>query len=101
MAKQSFSGRKAGALIDITHIVLGVSVVIMAFLAILNPEKNSFLFPLIFLLASVINFCTAWFYFKMFPRDRKKHVDAWVYLVTGILIFVVFIISALSLWGGR
>ncbi len=101
MAKNAFSPRKAGALIDIIHIVLGIAVIVMAVLAIFDPENRKFLFPFIFLFASVINFATAWFYMRMFQRDRGKHISAWVYLITGFLIFVVFIISAVSLWGGR
>ena len=99
MAGNGFSPRKAGTFIDLVHIVLGSATIVLAVFAITNPEKNRVLFPVIFFMASIINFVSSWFNFKMFPRMKKKRVSAILYLFTGVLIFLLFVISAVSIWG--
>jgi len=99
MAKQKFSPRKSGMFLDGIHVLLGLSVIVLAVFAVSNPGKYRFLFPVIFFLASVINFFTARFEYLMYPRDRKKLVSAVIYAVTGLLMFALFIISAISIWG--
>ncbi|MCQ2401032.1 MAG: hypothetical protein MJ059_03810 [Lachnospiraceae bacterium] len=99
MAGNGFSPRKAGTFIDLVHIILGTATIVLAVLAVVNPEKNRALFPVIFFMASVINFVSAWFNFKMFPRMKKKRVSAFLYLFTGVLIFLLFVVSAVSIWG--
>ena len=43
--------RNEAMMLDLLHIVIGILVVICAVLAFLEPEKNQFLFPVIFWLA--------------------------------------------------
>ena len=45
--------------LDMLHIVVGILIVIFAVLAFLNPDENRILFPVIFLLAAVLNFANA------------------------------------------
>lgn len=99
MGYGQISPRKAGMFIDAMHIFLGVIIVILAIFAISDPDRYKGLFPLVFLFASMINFVTAWYEFRMFPRIRRKTVSAWIYLITGLLIFLLFVASAVSLWG--
>lgn len=99
MAKQKFSPRQNGIMLDFIHVVLGIAAILMAILAITDPEKNKVLFPLVFLLASFINFATARYQFVMFPRNRKKHVAGWVYAITGVVMLALFVLSAVSIWG--
>lgn len=49
------SPRNAALILDWIHIVIGFLVVLFAVIAFLNPEDNRILFPLIFLLATVLN----------------------------------------------
>lgn len=97
--KSNYSPRKYGTLLDWLHIVIGVVIVIMAILAFTNPSDNMILFPLIFFLAALLNIVTGWFYMKMYPRVKKKRALGAGYLITGMVILLLCIISAISIWG--
>ncbi|MDO4266762.1 MAG: hypothetical protein Q4C63_09935 [Eubacteriales bacterium] len=97
--RTNYSPRKYGTVLDWIHIVTGVTVVILAVLAFTNPSENMILFPIIFFMASVLNLTTGWFYLKMYPRMKKKRASGAGYLILGALLFVLCIISAVSLWG--
>ena len=47
--------RRAGVFLDVAHLILGIAIVIFAVLSIINPEGNEMLFPLVFLLAALLN----------------------------------------------
>lgn len=94
----NYSPRKLGSIIDMAHIVIGILVMIMAFFAILRPARYMILFPLIFFLASVLSFFNCWFLFTAYKRNTGKKAAAVVYLAVGLLLFVLFVISVLSIW---
>lgn len=98
-AKNGYSPRKLGTILDIAHIVIGILVIIMAFFAFLSPERYMVLFPLIFLLASALNLITGCFLLKMYPRIKKKKASGIAYVIVGSLIAVLCILSAVSIWG--
>lgn len=56
--------------LDMLHIVVGILIVIFAVLAFLNPDENRILFPVIFLLAAVLNFANG--YDRYRPGKGKK-----------------------------
>lgn len=97
--RNGYSPRKLGTILDVTHIVIGLAVVIMAIFAFLNPERYKVLFPVIFLLAAVLNVTTGWLYMKMYPRMKKKRASGFIYVIAGLLIFALCVISAASIWG--
>lgn len=97
-SKGSYSPRKLGTIIDMAHIVIGVLIMIMACFAILRPARYMFLFPLIFFLASVLSFFNAWFLFAAYQRNSKKKASGIMYTVFGLLLFVLFAVSAVSIW---
>lgn len=99
VSKSGYSPRKLGTILDITHIVIGVLIVSMAFFAFLSPDRYQFLFPLIFLLAAALNLISGCFLLKMYPRMKKKKASAVLYLIVGFLITVLFLVSAVSIWG--
>ena len=58
--------------LDMLHIVVGILIVIFAVLAFLNPDENRILFPVIFLLAAVLNFANG---YDRYRRGRgRKHL---------------------------
>ena len=61
-----------GMMLDLMYIVIGVLVVICAVLAFLDPEKNQFLFPVIFWLAGLLNGVSGWYKLKYSGRDKKR-----------------------------
>lgn len=98
--KSNYSPRKYGTILDLAHILIGVLILILAVIAFTNPYDNSLLFPIIFFLAALLNLMTGWFYIKMYPRMKKKRASGIGYLVSGGLIFLLCVLSAVSLWGG-
>lgn len=99
MADLRFSRRKAGAFVDIVHVVLGFLIVIMACFAIFDPAKHKQLFPAIFFLASLIYYCTAWFVISEAKATRRKKSGGALYLIIGTLTLAMAVISAISIWG--
>lgn len=99
MAGLKYSPRKSGVFLDSVHLILGTVIIVLSAFAIVRPDRYSRFFPLIFLLASLINYATGWFQFEMYPRDRRKHFAGAVYIFTGVLMFGLFVVSAISLWG--
>lgn len=96
--KHKYSPGKTGTIVDTLHIFICVGVCIMAALAFINPAKYSFLFPLIFLLASVLSAVTGWYTLTSFRRNTKKRTESIVYFVIFVLLGVLFIVSAISIW---
>lgn len=96
--KSNYSPRKYGTVLDWTHVVLGIVIVILAILAFTDPSENMALFPIIFFLAAFLNILTGWFYLKMYPRMKKKQFSGAGYLTVGVLLLILGLISALSLW---
>ena len=93
-----YSPRKLGTIQDAAHIAIGICVVLMAIFAFFDPERYMYLFPLIFLLASVLNFLTGWFYIRMYPRVRKKKAAGSLYMVIGTITALLCIISAVAIY---
>ncbi len=92
------SPRKLGTILDVTHIMIGICVVLMAIFAFFDPERYMFLFPIIFFLAALLNFLTGWFYIRMFPRIRKKKAAGVMYIVISVVIAVLCILSAVAIY---
>ena len=98
-AKKRYSPRKIGTMVDLTHIFIGLIILIMAGFAIFHPDKYMGLFPLIFFFASVLSFVTSWYMFVSSQRNSRKTVRGVVYLTIGLMLFGLFIVSAISIWG--
>lgn len=92
------SPRNVTFLLDLLHIVVGFLVTVCAVLAFLNPEGNRFLFPVIFLLAALLNGVNGWYKVRESGRDKKKKAGGIaLYMIAGVLL-LIGIISAISIW---
>ncbi|MGL5435778.1 MAG: DUF6637 family protein [Lachnospiraceae bacterium] len=90
--------RNITLILDLLHIVVGILVVIFAVLAFLNPEKHQFLFPVIFLLAALLNGVNSWFKWRASGRDKRRKMNAAVSCLIAALLFLIGLISAASIW---
>ena len=82
------------------HIVVGILIVIFAVLAFLNPDENRILFPVIFLLAAVLNFANG---YDRYRRGRgRKHLrtGGMILMAVGAGLFLLCIVSTLTIWWG-
>ena len=99
MADGGYSLRKLGTIIDMGHILIGISVVLLAVFAFMNPSKYMFLFPVIFLLAGLLDIITGIYAVRIYTRVTGKQIKGVLYILGGTLLIVLFIISAISIWG--
>ena len=90
--------RSESAALDLLHIAVGIAVVLMAVFSFLNPERNMICFPVIFFLAAVLNLAAGRSRFGGHRRDRKRRAGAVLQMSFGAALFVLFIISAISIW---
>lgn len=90
--------RNTAMMLDMLHIVVGVLVVACTVLAFVNPERNSFLFPVIFWLAALLNGVNGWSRFQNGGRDKRKKAGAAVLWAAAALLFVIGLLSAVSIW---
>ncbi len=84
--------------LDTMHIVIGILVVIMAAVSFINPEEYMILFPVIFLLASILNLATGRYKFKRAKRDQRKKAAAVFQMAFGGILVALAVISAISIW---
>ena len=69
--------RHAGIFLDMAHLILGIAIVILAVLSFINPEGNHMLFPLVFLLAALLNAVSGIFECKTWGRIRRNAARAY------------------------
>ena len=94
----SRSSRSMDFFLDFLHIAVGILIVILAVLSFLNPDNNLVLFPVIFMLAAILNLVNGWVKIKRSGRDRKKQAAGAGLLLFGIILFLLSVVSALSIW---
>ena len=84
--------------LDTMHIIIGIAIVIMATISFINPEEYMVFFPVIFLLAAVLNLATGRYKFKRSKRDQRKKAAAVVQMVFASALAALAVISAISIW---
>lgn len=84
--------------LDTMHIVIGILVVLMAVVSFVNPEEYMFFFPVIFLLAAILNLATGRYKLERSKRNQKKKAAAVVQIVFGVILVVLAAVSAVSIW---
>lgn len=94
------SPRNAGLALDMVHIIVGILIVVLAVISFLNPEGNMLLFPLIFLLAAVLNLINGIYRIHQSGRDKKKKMGGIGLTAVAVLLFILTVISAVSIWWG-
>lgn len=93
------SPKNTTLVIDWIHIVLGFLIVLMAVMAFLNPENHMTLFPLIFLLAGLLNLSNGIFRYKKSGHNKKKKAESIGQFVIAAALFALAAVSAVSIWG--
>ena len=86
--------------VDILHIVVGILIVVLAVISFLSPEDHMLLFPAIFFLAGALNLVNGVFKIRHSGREKKKKAAGMAVLMFGILLTVLTVISAVSVWWG-
>lgn len=90
--------RNTALFLDLLHIAVGILVVICAVLAFLNPERHQFLFPVIFLLAALLNGVNGWFKWKSGGRDKRRKISFAVSCIIAALLLLAGFLSFAGIW---
>ncbi len=92
------SPRNLTLMIDWLHIIIGILVVVMAVVVFLNPEGYMMLFPLIFLLAAVLNIVNSVYRYHQSGREKRKKVIAIGQMALAVALIGIAVVSAVSIW---
>ena len=84
--------------LDTLHIIIGIMVVVMASVSFINPAEYMAFFPVIFLLAAVLNLATGRYKLKRSKRDQKQKIAALIQIGFGCALVILAVISAISIW---
>ena len=95
---RSRTSRRMGFFLDVLHIGIGSIIVILAVISFLNAENNLVLFPVIFMLAAVLNLVNGWVKIRQSGRDKKRIAGGAGLLFFGIALALLSGISAFSIW---
>ena len=90
--------RRSGIFLDMAHLILGIAIVILAVLSFINPEGNIMLFPLVFVLAALLNAISGVFELKTCGRDKKRFRMGIFLLLLAAGLGLLGVLSAVSIW---
>ena len=90
--------RQAGILLDLTHLILGIAIVVLAVLSFINPDGNRLLFPPVFLLAALLNGLNSLFLIKTRGRDKKKLRRGIFQALVALALLFLGVLSGVSIW---
>lgn len=100
MVNRKKNPRTSAFALDICYICIGLGIVIMAILCFLNPVDYGILFPVIFLLASILNLLNGLVRLKSAGRNKIMKAYGVFFLIFGLLLLVLSAISGISHFGG-
>ena len=89
------SGRVSSFVLDTLHVIVGILIVILAVLAFLNPDENRILFP-----AALLNFANGYDRFHNNRGKKKKRFAGAALMTAGVGLFLLCVVSALTIWWG-
>ena len=92
------NGRSLEVFLDLLHIVVGIVIVLLAVVSFLNPENNLVLFPVIFMLAAILNLVNGWVKIRQGGRDKKKQAQGVGLILFGSCLLALSVVGALSIW---
>lgn len=90
--------RRSGLFLDMAYLILGIAIVILAVLSFINPEGNHMLFPLVFLLAALLNAIRGIFELKTCGRDKKHFRMGIFQMLLAAGLGLLGVLSAISIW---
>ena len=69
-----------------------------AVISFLNPNGHLTLFPVIFILAAILNYVNGYFRISQSGRNKKKKLSGILLVILGAALTALAVISAVSLW---
>ena len=90
--------RNSSFILDLVHIVIGLAIVVLPVISFLNPNGHLTLFPVIFILAAILNYVNGYFRISQSGRNKKKKLSGILLVILGAALTALAVISAVSLW---
>ncbi len=97
MNRKKNSMHMINMIVDFIHIGICLAIIVLAVIVFLKPMKNVYCYPIIFFLASVLNFTSAYARMNAIRPGRNRPVSGIGVLILGIFFFILAIISAVSI----
>ena len=85
-------------IVDMIHIVICLVIIALAVILFIGPTKYVYCYPIIFFLAGVMNFSSAYAHMNRYTGGRGRYQNGVGNLILGIIFFVLAIVSALTVF---
>ncbi len=99
MNRKKSSMHMMNMVVDFIHIGICIAIIVLAVIVFLKPMKNVQCYPIIFFLASVLNFTSAYARMNQIRPGRNRSTSGIGVLILGIFFLILSIISGISIWG--
>ena len=97
--RKSRNPRVFQALFNILHFAVCIVIVAGSIFAIWDTERYAYLFPVVFLAAAVLNLVNGLVRFSQGGDRRKQRMQAVVLFLVAAALFLLFVISAVTVRG--
>lgn len=99
MNKKKNSMRMINMVVDFIHVGICIAIIALAVVVFLKPMQNTQCYPVIFFLAAVLNFTSAYARMNQVRPGKSRLASGIVVLIFGILFLILAVISGISIWG--
>lgn len=99
MNKKKNSMRMINMIVDFIHIGICIAIIILAVIVFLRPMHSTECYPIIFFLAAVLNFASAYARMNQFRPGKSRPASGIAALVLGVCFLILAVISGISIWG--
>ncbi len=86
-------------IINTIHIAIGIVIVVLTIILFISPQEHLLYFPIVFALASIINYIKGIYVLSLQARDRKRRKKGMAYIIIGAVLTIIGIASALTALG--
>lgn len=87
------NGNSMEMILDTVNFILGIGVILSAFVLFIDHEKNEKFFTIVFFMAAIMNLCMGYKYFK-----KHELVKTAALIIAGVLLVFMSIITFIALW---
>ncbi len=87
------NGNSTGIVLDTINFILGIGVILSAFVVFIDHEKNQRFFTVVFILSALMNICMGYKYFK-----RHEVIKTAALMIAGVLLIVMSVITFMAFW---
>lgn len=86
-------------IINTIHIAIGIVIVVLTVILFIAPQEHLIYFPVVFALASIINYIKGIYVLSFQSRDRKRRKRGIIFIIIGAVLTIIGIASALTALG--